>query len=138
MANVFGPINTGGVVSVSYDISGCNTAACTLGFRYRTDSNSNAAWDGVGIVQFSIKSFNNSGYGLLNGTSMASPHVAGIATMIRARNPDFTYADVVTALEDYGTLAGGISGSTKTGRVVNAANSLKHIPKTTGLSLSVL
>jgi uncharacterized repeat protein (TIGR02543 family) len=37
-------------------------------------------------------------YELMSGTSMATPHVAGISALILAANPDYTPADVKTAL----------------------------------------
>ncbi len=40
------------------------------------------------------------GYTYLSGTSMASPHVAGAAALIKARNPSYTPAEVKKALLD--------------------------------------
>ncbi|MCB5164187.1 S8 family serine peptidase [Streptomyces bambusae] len=37
-------------------------------------------------------------YGNMNGTSMASPHVAGVAALIASTNPGYTPADIRTAL----------------------------------------
>jgi subtilisin family serine protease len=36
-----------------------------------------------------------SGYGLLNGTSMASPHVAGVLALMKSAHPDWTPAQLV-------------------------------------------
>lgn len=38
------------------------------------------------------------GFAFLSGTSMASPHIAGAATLLRALNPQWTVADVESAL----------------------------------------
>ncbi len=135
----FGPnIHTGGFADLSFDVSTCNTAACTVGFWYVTDTNTNQSFDGVGLVGFTItgKTFATNQYKVLDGTSMAAPHVAGIATMIRARNPNFTYTDTIAAIAEGGTVVAGLSGTTRYGKVANAANGLKYIPQTTGVGLS--
>lgn len=49
---------------------------------------------GVGIV-----STNPGGqYGSLNGTSMAAPHVSGVAALIASLSPDATYSEIKTAI----------------------------------------
>lgn len=51
-----------------------------------------------------------------NGTSMATPHVAGIAALIIAKNPTFTRSQVVTAIEKSAKKVGGYTYSTTSGR----------------------
>ena len=65
---------------------------------------------------------------------MASPHVAGIATMIRAFNPNFTYVQTVAAIKNGGETAGSLSGMTTTGKSANAMGSLAYIPEPTGVT----
>jgi len=45
-------------------------------------------------------------FGLLSGTSMSSPHTTGAAALIRALHPDWTPAEVVSALTSTGHTAG--------------------------------
>ena len=47
---------------------------------------------GVGIL--SVDGAGTTGYKLLDGTSMACPHVAGVVALVKALNPSFTFAQV--------------------------------------------
>ncbi|MFL6080054.1 MAG: S8 family peptidase, partial [Ornithinibacter sp.] len=40
----------------------------------------------------------NNGYGTKNGTSMASPHVAGVLALMKSVHPDWTPAQMITKL----------------------------------------
>jgi thermitase len=50
---------------------------------------------GVNIVS----TYNNGGYATLSGTSMATPHVSGVAAVIRTRHPTFTVAQARSKLD---------------------------------------
>lgn len=43
------------------------------------------------------------GYGYLSGTSMAAPHVTGVAALVRAKNPTFTVSQVRSQIEKTAT-----------------------------------
>ena len=47
---------------------------------------------GVGIL--SLDGAGTTGYRTMDGTSMACPHVAGVAALLKALNPGFTFGDV--------------------------------------------
>ena len=50
-------------------------------------------------------------WGLLSGTSMATPHVAGAAALLKERHPDWTVAEIKSALEQTGDPVDSPSGS---------------------------
>jgi hypothetical protein len=73
----------------------------------------------------------NDTYGFKNGTSMASPHVAGVAALIWSKNPDLTNAQVRKCIEattdNIDAKNPGFAGKLGTGRV-NALKALLHVP----------
>ena len=64
------------------------------------------------------------GYAFLNGTSMAGPHVAGVAALVYIQNPTWTYTQVKTRIMSTARPVQGLSGLCVTGGVVNAAAAL--------------
>lgn len=119
------------------DISLCNTSTCTLGFRLTSDISTVST--GVGIRNFEIRTLqsSSSSYYSINGTSMAAAHVAGIATMIRAFNPGYSYSQTVEAIKNGGRFVAALSGKTTTGRAANAMGSLSYITQPTGVAAVV-
>jgi thermitase len=135
---VGGSGTTPGVIGpLSYDISPCISATCSVGFQLLTDAS--GADQGVGILGFSIKKLqlNTSSYNTINGTSMASPEVAGLATMLRAYNPQYTCTDTINAIKSGGRSVAALTGKTTTGKAVDVMSSLAYIAPPTGLMATV-
>lgn len=76
-------------------------------------------------------------YLVSDGTSMASPVVAGVAAMVRAYNPRYGFADVVEALVAGGRDVPSLAGNTTSGRAVDAIGAVRHIQAPTGLGAVV-
>ena len=120
-----------------YDISGCNTAACTVGFNLTT--NATNRYYGIGIIDFRIDGITTSisGYAVENGTSMATPAATGTAAMVWAYNPSFTYMDVKNAVISGGDAVASLSGKSVTGKAVDARGALIYINAPTGVTAVV-
>lgn len=58
----------------------------------------------------------NNSTGSMSGTSMATPHVAGVAALVIARNPTYTRSQVVSAIEGSARKLGGYTFNTTSGR----------------------
>ena len=61
---------------------------------------------------------------MMNGTSMATPHVAGAAALVAAHHPDFTAAQIKAALMEGADLRPGLAGKARVGGRLNAAAAL--------------
>ncbi|MEE9445787.1 MAG: S8 family serine peptidase [Cocleimonas sp.] len=67
-------------------------------------------------------------YGLKNGTSMASPHVAGAAALLWSDNPSLSVLEVKNRLISQGDLVADLTGTTASGRRLNINAALNCRP----------
>ncbi|MBI3529535.1 MAG: S8 family serine peptidase [Betaproteobacteria bacterium] len=138
--SISGPIDTGNSgFLVSLDISDCAAKInCLIGFKLATGPTTPGDF-GIGITQFSINALSlmTNTYQIESGTSMASPEVAGLAAMLRAFNPEYTYANTVNAIKNGGRSVPALAGKTTTGKAVDVMSSLAFINPPTGLTATV-
>lgn len=116
----------------------CMGGSCNLGFNLHSDA------DGItdfgvelGAVALTTYAFNNSRYNTINGTSMATPHAAGIAALVWSYNPSFSYREVVNAVKYGGVNVSALDGISSTGKAVNARGALVYINPPTGVTAVV-
>ncbi|MBI4849225.1 MAG: S8 family serine peptidase [Nitrospirae bacterium] len=89
-------------------------------------------YDGVYIddVTLDRRSISISGYGYSSyqGTSMASPHVSGVAGLIKAFNPALSNIDIKNAVLNNVDVKASLSGKVLTGGRLNAFNAINSLP----------
>jgi len=71
-----------------------------------------------------LSTIRNNGYASFNGTSMAAPHVAGVAALIVADNPGIGISALRAALLDSTDAVADLAGRTVTGGRLNAFKAL--------------
>ena len=99
--------------------------------RFGLDVDDSVTRDGAHIDNIDLHcvgtTYNADSFEAIQGTSMASPHVAGVAALALAKNPSTTVAQLKTAILNGGDAIGSLSGKTVTGRRLNAAGTLALI-----------
>ena len=117
------------LTALSFEVASCaGSATCSLGFGMTTD----ATYDGkvgAGIALPSIKTLTlgTNSYNTIQGTSMAAPHVAGLAAMLFAKNPSATYSQVINAIYNGGISRSALNGKMKYAKLINADCALKNL-----------
>ncbi|MFP4611188.1 MAG: S8 family serine peptidase [Thiohalophilus sp.] len=141
--SVIGAFNSPGggeLRSFSYDLtkSNCLTESCSIGLQLLSNDDGITS-HGARAYGFHINTTVDGAdtYALSNGTSMATPHVAGLAALVWSYNPDYTYADVLGSVVNSGDAVSALDGKTTSGRAVDAYRALKYIQAPTGVSASV-
>jgi subtilisin family serine protease len=119
----------GAPLEVSHDITIHRNAALQVRFTYNTDASTNTTvvpyafqvWDL--FIDAQATDYSTS-YKLFNGTSMASPMTAGVAALVKSKYPGYTAAQLKTAVVDTGDAVSSLTGTTASGRRVNARAAL--------------
>jgi subtilisin family serine protease len=83
-------------------------------------------------------SYGPTSYETIQGTSMATPHVSGVAALAWAKNPSVSVATVKSALLNGGDAKAALSGKSVSGRRLNANGALALIPTSGTPTLTVV
>ena len=76
-------------------------------------------------------------FAFLNGTSMASPHVAGAAALLWSVNPDITALEMKAILMDSGDSLPALDGKTVSGKRLNLSSAMVEADPTPSFKLSI-
>ncbi|PJZ27222.1 peptidase S8 [Leptospira hartskeerlii] len=132
---------TNGSLIANFEVAAKNCAGsstCYFGYEFVSDSSVNRA--GVAITAFNLITLDVNDltqYNTINGTSMATPHVTGLATLLRSFNPKFTYSDTIKAIVAGGTTASSLQNITKYGKAANGNGAIRNLEAPTDLSVDV-
>jgi subtilisin family serine protease len=120
----------------SYDLPGIISVAATdqfdalASFSNYGDDSVDVGAPGVNIASLVPDSL----YGYSSGTSMASPHVAGLVSLIWATYPDLSAAEVKAIIMNTGDELESLEGKTVSEKRVNAYNAVTALTPRIGYS----
>jgi len=118
------------IYPASYDLSNIISVAATdqndemPAFSNFGDESVDLAAPGRNIMSTVTSDGIDASYGTLSGTSMAAPHVAGVAALIRSLYPSATANAVKNVMLISGDALGPLAGKTVSGKRLNAFNAL--------------
>ncbi|MFV1985376.1 MAG: S8 family serine peptidase [Thiohalomonadales bacterium] len=121
--------------NIRYNISDYSNPNLQVRFRFITDASINSTVIPLGVqikdIAFitQVADYSNS-YAYKSGTSMATPHIAGVAALVKGANPTFTGAQIKTAIMKGGDVLSALVGKTVSGKRVNAYNAISGIDTT--------
>ena len=123
----------------SYDLDNIIAVAAT-------DHNDDLAWFsqwGETSVDLAAPGVNtlstvlNGGYGVKNGTSMATPHVAGVAALLKGFAPYLSYQQIKDIILGSADPIASLDGLLVSGGRLNAYNALLDVPEASAHSVTV-
>jgi subtilisin family serine protease len=122
----FSGTSLGEFLPFSFYLDADDASATVIRFRFQT--NGTVQFDGAYVDDVVVRctgtGYTANDFQFLDGTSMASPHVAGAAALILARSPGTTVAQLRSALLTTGDPKPSLNGVTVTGRRLNVCAAL--------------
>ncbi len=130
----------GGFVNASFDLTLMADLLSEFYFGFWLHSDSSVTQDGVYIDNLELYRepiiISGYGYDYYPGTSMASPHVAGVAGLVKAQNPNYTHLQIRDAILNTVDNLPSLSGKVSTGGRVNAFKAVTYIAPPPNFSAS--
>ncbi len=101
-------------------------------FGFGLESDLSINYDGVYLDDVVLTrqpiTISNHGYASYTGTSMATPHVSGLAGLIKALNPVLTNLEIKNAILNNVDTKSSLTGKVLTGGRINAYRALNSVP----------
>ena len=113
-------------VGLSTDVSAYDGAASFYPALRLTANSDTSVGDGGYLDDLSLRCLRASGedYNTISGTSMATPHVTGVAALVKAAHPAFTVAQLKASVLGGVDSLGSLYGKVATGGRLNACKAL--------------
>jgi thermitase len=119
--------STNGVfLALSSDMSAFDGSAAFFPALRLVSDGDGVAGDGGYLDDLSLRCLKASaeGYATISGTSMATPHVTGVAALVKAAHPSYTVAQVKRAILNGVDKLGSLSGKVATGGRLDACKAV--------------
>lgn len=114
----------------------CLSATCQIGFQFVSDDDGTGRGPAVFGMTVHRAETGSTHYEVADGTSMATPHVSGIAALVWSYNPNYTARDVVNAVKNGGDAIPLLPSYTTTGRAADALGALRYLHAPDGVRAS--